>query len=100
LLERLHQRLRDDQQLQVGRQAELHADAQLLALDVGALRRAPLEPPRQLAELAVDDEAVAVALALELVALLLCPGRDFAEVRTQPLVGEEALEHRRLRSTR
>ena len=43
-----------EQHLQVGRQAELHAQAQLVAGDVGALRRAPFEPPGRAVELAVD----------------------------------------------
>ena len=44
-LQLLHQRLGQQQHLQVGRQAQLHAQAQLVAVDVGALRRAPLQAP-------------------------------------------------------
>jgi hypothetical protein len=46
----LAQRLGHQQHLQVGRHAEHHAQAQLVALDVASLRPAPLEPPRRVFE--------------------------------------------------
>ena len=95
--------LRHQQHLQVGRNTEHHAHAQLVTLDVAPLRRAPLHSPRRAVEASFDGEPVAVLLALVDIAGAPRPTRDGVAFGAPGRALDQRLdraEHGRLRSTR